>query len=83
MKKLHWIISAVWASTATLFALAPSTFAATYELDPLVVTDLGTASTDYSNSIVWIIGDLLPVFIPVIVVGFAVGFIRWMVWKRG
>jgi len=48
---------------------------ATFSLDTTDVTAIGTWATDTANSLVGIIGDLLPVLIPLLVVGFAISIV--------
>ena len=45
---------------------------ATYVLEATDVTAIGGAATDIANSVFGIVGDILPILIPVIVVYFGV-----------
>ena len=48
---------------------------ATFVLDTADVTAIGSGATDTANSLVWIIGDLLPILRPLLVVGFAISIV--------
>ncbi|MDD2487131.1 MAG: hypothetical protein PHS92_02085 [Candidatus Gracilibacteria bacterium] len=63
-------------------ATTASTFASTYTLSGSEVTSLGGASTDIANSLFGSLATLLPVFIPLIVIGFVIGMVRSYIGKR-
>jgi hypothetical protein len=48
---------------------------ATFVLEATDVTAIGSGATDTANSLVGIIGDLLPILIPLLVVGFAISLV--------
>ena len=57
--------------------------AAVYVLDSSGTTSLGGAATDVANSLYGTIVSLVPVLIPLIVVGFAIGLLKSFFHKRG
>lgn len=80
MKKLLAVMAWV---IAFLLASISSTYADLYTVTGATTTALGWASKDIADSLVWTVGSLLPVFIPLIVVWFVIAFIRGFISKRG
>ena len=68
---------------AGLSSYISSTFADVYTLSGTDVASLWGAANDTATSLVWVLASLLPVFIPLIVVGFVIALIRWFMSKRG
>lgn len=64
----------------------PSTHASSgtwvYRMDAWAKTGIGTASKDTADSLVWSIADLLPILVPLLVVGFIIWIIMSVIRRR-
>lgn len=79
MRKLFFVLS--WL-LATFIATINNTFAAVYTMDPANVTSFGWAAKDVADSLVNTLGQLLPVAVPLLVVGFIIWLILSLIRKR-
>ena len=75
-------LAITWAAFAAFFAFCSSSFAAVYTMDATTKTSIGWAAKDTADSLVWSIGDLLPILVPVIVVGFIIWVVMSKIWSR-
>lgn len=78
MKLFHKV--AIGASTFA--AGIASTFAAPYTIESTDVTALGTVATDVADSVIGLMMSVLPVAIPLLVVGFIISFVMGLVRRR-
>lgn len=76
-------VALVGAGVAVSMIALQSTYAAVYTLSGAVVSDIGGAASDTATSLFGSLGSLLPVMIPLIVIGFVIGLVRSFISKRG
>lgn len=82
IQKHKWRVLALSAGLSA-FLIGNQAFADAYTLSGWTVSSFWTAALDIANSLVWVLTQLLPMAIPILVVGFVIWFIMSLIRKKG